>query len=267
MITRVNEVKWSVNRTGELTPTALFDPVLLDEESGTETDRVCLYDFGTLMDLGIKPGDDVEVVSRGGIPWIERNVNDGSSGGYIQYPAVCPVCGETVDLSDDKKHIFCRNDQCMAVLLPKIERFLSKEAIFIPCLSGNNEKIKSLIENGYIKKAADVVRLGEMKEGLITDCGFSEKECDEISERIEELKHSRFMIAKRTLVGLGLNIGIVSLSNIDDYCRDKGKLFTDLSPDEIEGMVNDLEYKEIIKWMHDEKNVKEYLEVYKVWVS
>lgn len=265
MITRVNEVKWSVNRTGELTPTALFDPVLLDEESEIETDRVCLYDFGTLMDIGIKPGDDVEVISRGGIPWIEKMVSDG--GGYIQYPAVCPVCGEAVELSDDQKHVFCRNDQCMAILLPKIERLLSKEAIFIPELSGNREKIKSLIENGYIKKAADVVRLGEMKEGLITDCGFSEKECDEISERIEQLKQSRFMIAKRTLVGLGLNVGILSLGNIDDYCQDKGKLFTDLSPDEIEGMVSDVEYKEIMKWMQDKKNIQEYLEVYKAWVS
>lgn len=264
MITRVREIRWDVHQNGEVVPTAIFDPVTLNEETELETDRACLFDLGTLKMFDIKVGDDVNVVSRGGIPWIDSNVE--RKAGYVQYPDVCPVCGtvlsDTVSKDGFREVLVCENEFCMARVLPKIKRFLSKEAIFIEGLSNDEEKLKSLIENGYIKKVTDVFELGNKAEGLITDCGCSEKWCKELAEKIEKLK-GRVSI-RRIVIGLGLNISLDSLNKLEAYCLEHQKNFTDLSPSEVEGHVSSLEFKEAVKWFKDEWNKKEFLEVYEI---
>ena len=62
--TTLVEVEWSVARTGIITPVAIVAPVLL---SGATVTRATLHNVSTLRRHGLRKGDQVELVRRGGV--------------------------------------------------------------------------------------------------------------------------------------------------------------------------------------------------------
>lgn len=62
--TEVENISWSMGKTGEFTPIAILKPIELD---GTVVKRACLYNAGYVKNYGIKKGTRVRIVKAGDI--------------------------------------------------------------------------------------------------------------------------------------------------------------------------------------------------------
>jgi NAD-dependent DNA ligase len=88
-ITELEEVQWSVARSGTITPVALVAPVLL---SGARVSRSTLHNISEFSKLGLAIGDRVRLKRRGDvIPKVEANL--GGGGRRVEIPTACPSCG------------------------------------------------------------------------------------------------------------------------------------------------------------------------------
>src|SRR6204780_4050808 len=94
-VTRLENVRWQVGRTGKLTPVAELAPIPI---GGTTVRNATLHNMDEIQRLGVKIGDWVRV-ERGGdvIPKVVEVDQDHPRGkDDIDVPDKCPVCGTRV---------------------------------------------------------------------------------------------------------------------------------------------------------------------------
>ena len=163
-------VEWSVSRTGTITPVAVVAPVQL---SGASVTRATLHNLSNVKRLGLRVGDAVELVRRGGvIPHLESTHGGGSV--LVEAPALCPGCGgptrvvETVRKQGPNtvvtQLLACEKpDQCVASRQREIQHYCATLE-----LEGFGEKvIETLLERGLLSDAADLYALdGSALAGL-----------------------------------------------------------------------------------------------------
>jgi DNA ligase (NAD+) len=165
-LTRLVDVEWSVARTGTITPVALTEPVLL---SGATVTRATLHNVSNLKRLALRPGDQVEVVRRGGvIPHIERVVV-ASEAEPIAVPTNCPSCGApTRLLVRDERHppveilVCSQPDQCTTARRRSVLHYCQTLE-----LEGFGDKVVDLVmEAGLVQDPADLYTLqaGDLQE-------------------------------------------------------------------------------------------------------
>ena len=93
-ITRVEDIRVQVGRTGKLTPVAVLAPVSI---GGTTVGRATLHNADEIARLGLRIGDEV-LVERGGdvIPKVVEVIpgakDDGVERREFSFPDQCPVC-------------------------------------------------------------------------------------------------------------------------------------------------------------------------------
>ncbi|MBQ3518808.1 MAG: NAD-dependent DNA ligase LigA [Clostridia bacterium] len=151
----VRNIEITVGRTGVLTPTAVFDPVLL---AGSTVARASLHNEDYIREKDVRIGDTI-LVSKAGdiIPEVIRVTKRGENAQPFAMPAVCPSCGATVTREDGEAAVRCVNPDCPAQLLRNIIHFCSRDAMDIEGLGEAN--LAAFVENGMIRTAADLYRL------------------------------------------------------------------------------------------------------------
>ena len=102
---KVNDILFSVGRTGIVTPYATIEPVLI---SGANISNVTLHNLDELKRLDIKVNDTV-LVKRAGdvipqITKVNQDIRDGSER-PVQVPELCPSCGS--ELKEDGPFLRC----------------------------------------------------------------------------------------------------------------------------------------------------------------
>lgn len=159
--TELLDVEWSVARTGIITPVAVVAPVLL---SGASVTRATLHNLSTLRRHGLRLGDRVALVRRGGvIPHVERVVAP-SSQPPVAAPAQCPSCGGVtvqVERRDERSGeavavLYCtRPEQCTAARIRRLLHYCQTLE-----LEGFGDKVvEALLERGLVTDAADLYTL------------------------------------------------------------------------------------------------------------
>ena len=122
--TTLEEVLWSVSRTGTITPVALFKPI---ELSGAMLGRAGLFNLNRFEELDLTEGATIEVTRRGGvIPHVERTVAPGPSGKRYEIPTRCPACNSEAVRRKirDAEFLYCSNpDQCVSARLGELQHF------------------------------------------------------------------------------------------------------------------------------------------------
>lgn len=151
----VRNIEITVGRTGVLTPTAVFDPVLL---AGSTVARASLHNEDYIREKDVRIGDTI-LVSKAGdiIPEVIRVTKRGENAQPFAMPAVCPSCGATVTREDGEAAVRCVNPDCPAQLLRNIIHFCSRDAMDIEGLGEAN--LAAFVEKGMIRTAADLYRL------------------------------------------------------------------------------------------------------------
>src|ERR1700681_3891126 len=184
-ITKLEDIRVQVGRTGKLTPVAELAPVLI---GGTTVRNATLHNMDEIERLGVKIGDWVQV-ERGGdvIPKIAKVIEDKDHPrGTREFvmPKECPVCGTKVVRSEGEVDYRCVNANCPAKLLGTILHFASRGVMNI---DGMGESlVNQLIERGLVKNVADIYDL--TKKDLLSLERFADKSAQNILDEIEASK-------------------------------------------------------------------------------
>ncbi|MBR5524925.1 MAG: NAD-dependent DNA ligase LigA [Clostridia bacterium] len=126
--TVLRDVEVQVGRTGVLTPTGVFDPVIL---AGTSVSRATLHNQNFIDEKGLAIGDTVVMRKAGDIiPEVVRVVTHTGARPY-HLPDRCPSCGEPVIREEGEAALRCVNPACPAQRLRNLIHFTSKDAMDI----------------------------------------------------------------------------------------------------------------------------------------
>ena len=151
-ITRVEDIRVQVGRTGKLTPVAVLTPVFI---GGTTVSRATLHNADEIARLGLRIGDEV-LVERGGdvIPKVVEVIpaakDDGVERKEFVFPENCPVCGSAVKRTEGEADYRCVNIDCPARLLESLLHFSARKVMNI---DGLGEALAAqLLEQPVIKE-------------------------------------------------------------------------------------------------------------------
>lgn len=184
--TVLRDIEWAVGKTGVITPTAVFDSVILDN---TKVSRASVHNISIIKSLGLRKNCSIKVFKANMIiPQILSCEDDGDAD--FEIPKTCPCCGKptTTKISESgAETLWCENPDCPEKNLAKFVQFVSKLAMNIDGLS--EATLKRFIDAGYVKKYADLYHLDKYKNEIIEMDGFGEKSYNKLIESIEKSRH------------------------------------------------------------------------------
>ena len=197
-ITRIEDIRVQVGRTGKLTPVAWLQPVTI---GGTTVTRATLHNADEIERLGVKIGDWVEV-ERGGdvIPKVTRVLDDKEHPrGHQQFhmPERCPECGGHVVRVEGEADHRCINANCPAKLRETILHFASRGVMNIEGMG--DALVNQLTDRGLVKSVADIYKL--TKDDLLGLERMGDKSAQNV---LNEIQASRKLPLKRVIYGLGI---------------------------------------------------------------
>ena len=184
--TTLQNIEWTMGRTGVLTPVAIFDTINID---GTDVSRANLFNISVIRDLFNavpQQGQKIYIYKANQIiPQISR-VEPSNDGKELVPPEVCPICGHPTELSGDNDSIFlsCGNPNCEGKLLNRIEHFFSKKGLNIKGIS--KATIEKLIDWRWVNNVSDIFKLYEHETEWKNKAGFGEKSVNNIITSIRE---------------------------------------------------------------------------------
>ena len=195
--TLIENIEWTVGRTGVVTPTAIMTPVRV---AGTTVSRASLHngDYIKLKDIRLK--DTVLIYKAGDIiPEVSQVVLDKRPKDSEEYqlPTHCPVCGSELVHLDEEVALRCINPKCPAQMNEDLNHFVARNAM-------NSDRLgPRVVEQMYNKKlVADVADLYKLtEEELLTLDKIKEKSANNILTAIDNSKDNS---VERLIFGLGI---------------------------------------------------------------
>jgi DNA ligase (NAD+) len=199
-ITKLEDIRVQVGRTGKLTPVAMLAPVLI---GGTTVRNATLHNMDEIERLGVKIGDWVQV-ERGGdvIPKVAKVIDDKDHPrGHRSFhmPENCPVCGTKVVRTEGEVDYRCVNANCPAKLRETILHFASRGVMNIDGMG--DALVTQLTDSGLVKNVADIYSL--TKKDLLGLERFADKSAQNI---IDEIEGSKKLPLERVIYGLGVRM-------------------------------------------------------------
>ena len=197
-ITQINEVAFSVGRTGAVTPVARVEPVHV---GGVTVSNVTLHNFDEIERLDLRIGDSVWLLRAGDvIPKIVRVQTEArpDDAREIEAPKACPECGGPVDRAEDEAILRCLNGlTCPAQRREAVVHFASRLALDIEGLG--SKRVDQLLEEGLINTPSSIYDL--TLEQLAELPRFAELSAQNLLDAIEK---SRQTTLPRFLYALGI---------------------------------------------------------------
>jgi DNA ligase (NAD+) len=193
----IQEVQFQVGRVGTITPVAKLDPVNI---GGATISSVSLFNEDFLREKDIREGDRV-LVERAGdvIPYIVKVMKEAREGDEkrVQFPDQCPSCGSPISRPEGDANWICTNINCPAQVLERMGHFVSKAAMDIDGLGG--QQIKRFYELGLLQNIPDIYRLDYERIRQLE--GFGKKSVANLENAIEGSKNRPL---QQLLFGLGI---------------------------------------------------------------
>lgn len=193
--TTLLSVEINVGRTGVLTPTGVFEPVLL---AGTTVSRATLYNEDFIKEKDLRVGSRVILRKAGEIiPEVVSVVSHPEESEPFQMPEVCPSCGEPVSREEGEAAIRCTNPECPAQLLRHLIHFASRDAMDIDGLGP--AILEQLVDAGLLHTPADLYSLELSQLSQLERMG--EKSAQNLLDALEKSKSNDFY---RLIFALGI---------------------------------------------------------------
>lgn len=189
--TTLQDIEWTMGRTGVLTPVAIFEPI---EADGTTIERASLHNISVMFNLYDKQwhsGLSLKVFKANQIiPQISSvEFKESSKAKNLNPPLICPICkGETsIKDNDGVQTLWCTNPNCEGKLVNRIDHYCGKKGLEIRGLS--KATIEKLIDWEYVEKLSDIYTLQNWKKDWISKPCFGEKSVSNILGAIETSKN------------------------------------------------------------------------------
>lgn len=180
--TVLKNIEINVGRTGALTPTAEFDPIVL---AGTTVSRATLHNEDFIKQKEICIGDTIVVRKAGDIiPEVLAVKAHAQNAVAFEMPHICPSCGSPVVREEGEAVVRCTNADCPAQLLRHLIHFTSRDAMDIEGLGP--AVLEQLLGAGLIKNIGDIYELDYQKVRELERTG--EKSVENLKGAIERSK-------------------------------------------------------------------------------
>lgn len=188
VLTKVKDIICTVGRTGQVTPSAILEPVRV---MGSLISKATLHNEDYIISKDIRVGDIVAIKKAGDvIPEVVRPIVNRRDGTEKVFHMVknCPICHETLTRKEDESAYYCLNEHCPARSQEKLIHFTSRHAMNI---GGFGDRIIEDFYNlGYLKNDDDFYLLKNHKEDLKELEGFGEKSIEKLLDEIEDSKNN-----------------------------------------------------------------------------
>lgn len=182
--TKLIDIEINVGRTGVLTPTAVFEPVLV---AGSTVSRATLHNEDFISEKGIRIGDTVKIRKAGDIiPEVLCVVEHSNNSTPYKMPDFCPSCNSPVHREIGEAAIRCDNPDCPAQLLRVLIHFCSRDAMDIEGLG--DAVLETLLNKGLISKIADIYNIDYDKIAQLE--GMGKKSADNMRNAVEKSKQN-----------------------------------------------------------------------------
>ncbi len=200
VLTKLQDIIFTVGRTGQITPNAVLDPVLV---MGSTITRATLHNEDFVNNLGLMIGDTVIVHKAGDvIPEVKGAVMERRTGAEKPFKMIseCPICHTKLIKKEGQVDYFCPNDLCPARGIEGLIHFASRDAMNIDGLG--DEIIEDFYNEGFLKSITDFYHLKDYEDDILLLEGFGRKSFDNMINAIENSKENSL---EKLLFGLGIN--------------------------------------------------------------
>lgn len=192
--TTLKDVEYTMGRTGQLTPVAIFEPIDID---GTEISRASLHNISilkeTLHGYGWA-GQKISVFKANQIiPQISRAQEENElTKLYFHYPMTCPICGGQTEIikENSSEVLYCSNPNCEGKALNKFAHFCDKKCLDIKGLS--KMTIEKLLDWEWLTDFHSIYELKNYRDEWIKKAGFGVASVDKILNAIEGSRNTTF---------------------------------------------------------------------------
>ncbi|MBA5256193.1 NAD-dependent DNA ligase LigA [Enterococcus hirae] len=195
--TKIEEIEWTVGRTGVVTPTAIMTPIRV---AGTTVSRASLHNGDYIKLKDIRLNDIVRIYKAGDIiPEVAQVVLDQRPADSEPYvlPTHCPICHSELVHLDEEVALRCINPKCPAQIKEGLNHFVSRNAMNIDGLGPR--VLAQMYDKQLVTDVADLYKLTE--EELLTLDKIKEKSANNILTAIHDSKDNS---VERLIFGLGI---------------------------------------------------------------
>ncbi len=195
--TKLNDIKFTVGRTGQVTPNAILEPVMV---MGSLISKATLHNEEYCVTKDIRIGDIVRIIKAGDvIPRVESVVMDMRPANTKPFEFIkeCPICGSTLVKKDAA--YYCENDDCSKKDIEGLIHFVSRDTMNIEGFG--DATLEDFYNLGYIKRISDIYHLNKYIDELKLIEGFGEKSIKNLTDAIENSKSNSL---EKLLFALGI---------------------------------------------------------------
>ena len=250
VLTTLKEIKFTVGRTGKITPNAIFSPVHVD---GSVVTKATLHNSDYCMDKDVRVGDVISIRKAGDvIPEVvevklERRKEDSAPFKMIDS---CPMCNTKL-VRKDANH-YCINEHCPSRKIEGLIHFSSRDAMYI---EGFGDRIiEDFYNMNYLRNVDDFYTLYKYKDELKTLEGFGEKSIENLLDSIEKSKSNSL---ERLIFALGIRyVGKKTAKILAIYYKTMDN-FIKAEYDELKSIndIGEVIAKSIVDYFSIEKNI------------
>jgi DNA ligase (NAD+) len=248
-VTRLNEIRIRVGRTGALNPWAVLEPV---EVGGVTVSRATLHNEEDINRKQIREGDDV-IVQRAGdvIPQIVGPAGPHRRGTKeFRMPTHCPLCGTEIVKPEGEAMHRCPNRACPSRGLETLNNWVMAAAD----IDGVGEQtVWRLWQLGIVRSLPDLYRLSA--EQLLEVEGFAEISA---TNAVAAIQASKAIPFSRVLFGLNIpDVGWVTAQTLARHFGNVDALANASQEELVEAEGIGPERAEAIaEWFRDDDNLK-----------
>ena len=242
VLTTLEDIIFTVGRTGKITPNAILSPVHVD---GSLVSRATLHNEDYCIAKDLRIGDVVSLRKAGDvIPEVVEAKTSRRTGSEVPFKMIstCPMCKESLE----------RIDHCPAKKIESLIHFASREAMNIDGL--DEQIIEDLYNLGYIKEIYDFYDLAKYEEQILELEGYGEKSFNNMISAVENSKSNSL---ERLLCGLGIpGIGKKTAKILAKYYRNIDNIIN-ASKEELINIydIGEILALSIYSYFKDEKNL------------
>ena len=189
--TTLLDIEWTMGKSGQLTPVAVFEPV---DDGESVIQRASLHNINIMKEiLSSNPfkGEKIFVVKMNQIipQIVEAETSAPAEAFFFEIPTKCPCCGsstEVITSDSGTKNLYCSNSNCSGQFINILDHFCGKKGLDIKGLS--KKTLEKLIDWEWVSSLEDIFNLNKYKNEWIEKSGFGEKSVNNILTAIEEKK-------------------------------------------------------------------------------
>ena len=186
--TTLQDIEYSMGRTGILTPVAVYEDIDID---GSVCNRASLHNLSIMTELlGDLPykGEKIWIYKANMIiPQVSKAEKRNSFEDFhFDIPKICPICGGRTAINESSQ-LYCTNPDCDGKLINKLDHFCGKKGLDIKGLS--KATLEKLIDWGWVNNCVDLFSLRDHAKEWVVKPGFGAKSVEKILDSIEESKN------------------------------------------------------------------------------